>query len=482
MTTMVAPMQVTKATALIPTDCLGQQQCTPTPCTFTGPNATCGNPLVNGNFDPNGCTCNTNSKGTICRSMPGGDPPPTLGLLGGLLAGMSTLAVDPNNSIFNFKVFLSGDAGDSFTANPAPHGAVNTYGLRHDDGTADVVIDIDFTLDDIHKTLQGNKVDITTIRATGGTGTTTVHLDAKGMGMIKAMSMAFNLEFFQNGTYTIAPMKNVNDANIQVDFTNKTFQVPKILIDNKEGVTADVTLAGRIINQPPIARTKPDQLLECTSPAGASTTLDASASSDPDSNVVLRSWALGQELGPSVATGATTATVTSPLGTTAYTFSMADQLLQTSRATTHVKVQDTTGPDLTVSIQPDCLWAPNHKMVLFELGKSIPFTVSDTCDPNPTVDIFLVTSNQPDLGGGQGNFTPDIVSGKKATCLRSEREGTVATDRIYTVRVVATDASKNKTFKDVLVTVPHDQAGQSKCPKVDPSRLVDATDPRCAAN
>lgn len=118
-------------------------------------------------------------------------------------------------------------------------------------------------------------------------------------------------------------------------------------------------------------------------------------------------------------------------------------------------------------------------MVLYRLGKELGFTVKDTCDPNPVVQIESVTSNQADLGGGQGNFTPDIVSGAHAFCIRSEREGTVPQDRTYTIKVKAQDGSGNSTTREVVVHVPHDQNAIDKCPKIDPSRIVNAVDPAC---
>jgi hypothetical protein len=94
------------------------------------------------------------------------------------------------------------------------------------------------------------------------------------------------------------------------------------------------------------------------------------------------------------------------------------------------------------------------------------------------MDLFIV-SNQPDVGGGQGNFTPDFLSGKTNLCVRSERQGTVMWDREYTIVVVATDASNNKTKKNVVIRVPHDQSGALQCPTIDPALYVDETDPRC---
>ena len=62
--------------------------------------------------------------------------------------------------------------------------------------------------------------------------------------------------------------------------------------------------------------------------------------------------------------------------------------------------------------------------------------------------------------------------------MRRRPSTTIATPRVYTVTVAATDASGNSATQDIVVQVPHDQGGQS-CPLVDPSRVVADGDPRC---
>lgn len=137
------------------------------------------------------------------------------------------------------------------------------------------------------------------------------------------------------------------------------------------------------------------------------------------------------------------------------------------------------GGELTLTVTaPDCLAAPNHKMVLFELGKDVDVEVTGSCT-TPTLAITNVTSNQPALGGGQGNASPDIMVGNSSVCLRSERQGTSADDRVYTITVQATDGVTTVS-QDVKVRVQHDSSG-GKCPNVDPSRIVSDDDTRCHA-
>src|SRR5262249_20177898 len=73
---------------------------------------------------------------------------------------------------------------------------------------------------------------------------------------------------------------------------------PCVLPDHDdEPMTVDVALDGSLLNQPPIATAGADQTVECTSPGGASFTLNGSAS-DPDQNATLASWRARSPSGP----------------------------------------------------------------------------------------------------------------------------------------------------------------------------------------
>ena len=56
-------------------------------------------------------------------------------------------------------------------------------------------------------------------------------------------------------------------------------------------------------NSTPTANAGPDQIVECTSPAGASFTLDGRGSSDPDQDLVLFGWREDSRTGPVVGDG-----------------------------------------------------------------------------------------------------------------------------------------------------------------------------------
>ena len=140
---------------------------------------------------------------------------------------------------------------------------------------------------------------------------------------------------------------------------------------------------------------------------------------------------------------------------------------------------DTDPPTLSVSVTPQCLWPPNHSMVLYTFASGISAVAKDACDPSPVVRILDVVSDQPCLGGGSGSTCPDTVSGPNAFCVRSERDGTIGSGRHYAATVEARDAAGNTTRATVAVDVPHNQ-GSLQCAAVDSARVVPDGDSRCS--
>lgn len=104
----------------------------------------------------------------------------------------------------------------------------------------------------------------------------------------------------------------------------------------------------------------------------------------------------------------------------------------------------------TLSVTPDTLWSSNHKYV--EVIATVE--ASDNFDPNPTITLVSVTSNEPDDGEDDGKTVDDIVIIDDYTFwLRAERSG-IGTGRIYTITYMVTDACGNYTIQEVYVTVP----------------------------
>src|SRR4029078_5578074 len=90
---------------------------------------------------------------------------------------------------------------------------------------------------------------------------------------------------------------------------------------------------------------------------------------------------------------------------------------------------------------PFSLWPPNHRMV----NVTVSYDVMDNC-PLPLGSCTLsVTSNEPVLGHGRGNTSPDwVVLDDHHVLLRAEREGNNH-GRIYTTTITCTDKRGNSS-------------------------------------
>jgi hypothetical protein len=119
-----------------------------------------------------------------------------------------------------------------------------------------------------------------------------------------------------------------------------------------------------------------------------------------------------------------------------------------------VTLEEPTGPVIeNVSATPGELWPPNHKLVDVEVTAD----VFDLCDPDPTLRIVEVTSNESINGLGDGNTEPDWhITGDRTVRLRSERSGP-GSGRTYTIRLLAEDDQGNTAETSVEVRVPHDR-------------------------
>src|SRR5262249_28971018 len=70
-----------------------------------------------------------------------------------------------------------------------------------------------------------------------------------------------------------------------------------------------------------------------------------------------------------------------------------------------LQILDVAAPTLTVSVSPSVLWPPNHKFQ----DVTATITVTDNCDPHPTVTLVSITSSEPATGVlGNGDQGPDI--------------------------------------------------------------------------
>jgi hypothetical protein len=150
-----------------------------------------------------------------------------------------------------------------------------------------------------------------------------------------------------------------------------------------------------------------------------------------------------------------------PLGTTPVTFTATDDSSNSSMCSSNVSVVDTTPPVIQVTVTPDVLWPPNHRLV--DITASV--TVADICDPAPTFVLTSITSNEPDNGTGDGDTAGDIRGAALGTPdlsfrLRAERSGK-GDGRVYTIVYTASDASGNTATGTAQVRVPHSRPRDS---------------------
>jgi len=110
-------------------------------------------------------------------------------------------------------------------------------------------------------------------------------------------------------------------------------------------------------------------------------------------------------------------------------------------------------PRLSVSVTPNTLWPPNHQWVEIKVNTQ----VSDNVDPNPTVSLTSITSNEGQNVKGDGNTATDIeIKPDGRIFLRAERSGN-GTGRVYTLTYTARDAAGNTTQATAQVKVPRNQ-------------------------
>ena len=225
-------------------------------------------------------------------------------------------------------------------------------------------------------------------------------------------------------------------------------------------------------NQPPIADAGPDQTLECTDATGTLVTLDGSNSSDPDStpgtndDIESFDWYEGDVL---LGSGETL-DYTFPLGVHTVTLVVTDSADETDEDEVVITVEDTTPPDISLSVNKNSLWPPNHKMV--DVGFTC--TVSDNCDEDPEISIE-VTSDEPTVTPRwirRPRFAPDArITDSDMVFLRAERYWR-GDGRVYVITVTATDESGNQASSNAVAKVNRRKRKEA----IDSGQNYDATE------
>jgi hypothetical protein len=121
-----------------------------------------------------------------------------------------------------------------------------------------------------------------------------------------------------------------------------------------------------------------------------------------------------------------------------------------------VTIFDNIPPTIDVTLDPDAIWPPNHRMRTITAN----VVALDNC-PISGFELLSVTSDEPDEGTGDGDFPNDIQGAEPSTPdtafqVRAERSGS-GDGRTYTVTYQAEDGSGNTSEGSATVDVAHNQ-------------------------
>jgi hypothetical protein len=287
-----------------------------------------------------------------------------------------------------------------------------------------------------------------------------VPLGGLHVGQIPTAASLNTLRGRRSGSTTniVTVQRNGAPLGIAIDWTGKHCLIDGEFVNTAGGGVVDgettqpirvlMTLGGqtdtlsRIVNQPPRPNAGADQTVECTSPQGALVKLDASLSTDPDSNIAFFVWRRDSETGPQVADPlfAPTLRTQQALGETTYHLRVVDGRLAADNTSVKVRVVDSTPPAL------DCQAPP----VIPKQDTPIAFaaTTEDTCGSSGVVvenfECFKIApegriKDNPSCKGSIQGGTLTIGNSAGADLIR------------WTI--LATDASGNPARKTCEVSV-----------------------------
>jgi hypothetical protein len=362
---------------------------------------------------------------------------PAVLLLLALLAGCGSNSSSGRGSNLLGGVFLEDDGGFSVTADPSEIVIdLRDPGSPTDPGTGKRYEETNLTavlLDDVGNPVFEAEILFSTTAGVLASGGVPLLTDDQGMA-------TDTLRVFEDNPDEIVVTVTSGDAVA-------TVTIPKSLL---------------LPNQPPLADAGDDIVFECVPGEDTTVTLDGSGSSDPDStpdtndDIVLFEWFEDFGLATEVELGeGAVLEPTFGVGIHVVTLQVTDSEGETSTDEMTVDVQDNAPPVVYLTVDPQVIWPPNHKMVDV-------YAMVDVEDCSPvSVVLESVTSNEPDDGIGDGNHEPDIMGADEETedyafQVRAERSGTGA-GRVYTVVYRVTDAGGLETWATAFIEVPHDQ-------------------------
>ncbi len=208
--------------------------------------------------------------------------------------------------------------------------------------------------------------------------------------------------------------------------------------DDGRGAIATSTTVITVQDTTPPALTLPaNQTLEATGPAGATAVFSASATDLVD--------------GPRPVVCSPASGSTFPLGATTVHCTATDLHGNSATGTFTITVRDTTPPVLHVTLSPQILWPPNKKLIPI----TATIQVSDLCDPNPTVMLVSIGSNDPD--DDPKDIQGAVLGTDDRTFQLRARRADKGAARVYTVTYRALDHSGNATTATAIVSVPQER-------------------------
>jgi hypothetical protein len=226
---------------------------------------------------------------------------------------------------------------------------------------------------------------------------------------------------------------------------NDVYTIELVVNDGQESSLPDQVVITAVDTTAPELTCPADVVLECPADTSVSANGSATAIDNCDETVVIT---YEDEITPGAGN----------TETVIRTWTALDASGNSSSCEQVIIVEDTTAPELSVSVEPAVLWPPNHKYVTFTLADFV-LSVSDNCTDLSLDDVVIseVTSDEPEdvQGRGDGKTKKDMLlsSDGKSVKLRRERRGK-GNGRVYTIDIEAVDASGNVATESFQVHIP----------------------------